>query len=256
MAPPLIGVSIGRYPAERYSVHRGYEDAIWACGGHPLLLLPTPGEHLAHTLALAGQCDAFVLTGGGDVGPERYGGPTDGELQDLDSTRDDTELALVDLARALSRPVLGICRGIQLLAVAHGGSLVPDLPTAGHDGHWDEERQHEPVHGVRAEPGSRAERALAGRDRVNSIHHQAVADPGDLAATAHSHDGVIEAVEGPGVLGVQWHPERLLGWDLDHLAPFHWLVEEARAGARPPRRERQASKAGSPSRLTAFFSAR
>jgi putative glutamine amidotransferase len=78
---------------------------------------------------------------------------------------------------------------------------------------------------VRVVPGSLAERVLAGSTKVNSIHHQAVRDPGTLTATAWSDDDVIEAVEGEGVLGVQWHPERLLGYDDRHLAAFEWLVE-------------------------------
>ena len=100
-----------------------------------------------------------------------------------------------------------------------------DLPNAGYPGHWDEERQHEPIHGVVADPGSLAHHALGGAARVNSIHHQAVATPGpQLRATAWGDDGVIEAIEGDGVLGVQWHPERLARTDDRHLAPFRWLV--------------------------------
>ena len=122
--------------------------------------------------------------------------------------------------------VLGICRGIQLLAASVGGSLVADLPEAGHEGHWQEERQYEPVHAVEARSGSLAERALGGATVVNSIHHQAVLHPGPaLEATAWSPDGVIEAIEGPGILGVQWHPERLCADDRRHLAPFAWLVD-------------------------------
>jgi putative glutamine amidotransferase len=81
------------------------------------------------------------------------------------------------------------------------------------------------VHAIRAEPGSLAEQALGGATKVNSIHHQAVRDPGSLIATAWSDDGVIEAVEGEGVLGVQWHPERLFAYDACHLAAFEWLVD-------------------------------
>jgi putative glutamine amidotransferase len=81
------------------------------------------------------------------------------------------------------------------------------------------------VHAVQADSGTLASRALAGAVEVNSIHHQAVGDPGpELVATAWSADGVIEAVEGAGALGLQWHPERLLDFDRRHLAPFRWLV--------------------------------
>jgi putative glutamine amidotransferase len=111
------------------------------------------------------------------------------------------------------------------MAVMGGGTLIRDLPERGIEGHWDEKRQYEPVHAVRAQPGSVAALVLADVEQVNSIHHQAVADPGQtLHATAWSHDGVIEAVEAPGLLGVQWHPERLSAFDPRHLAPFHWLL--------------------------------
>jgi putative glutamine amidotransferase len=106
-----------------------------------------------------------------------------------------------------------------------GGTLIHDLPEKGIDGHWDEQRQYEPVHAVQAEPGSDAALVLDGVERVNSIHHQAVADPGQtLRATAWSDDGVIEAVEAPGLLGLQWHPERMSARDPRHLAAFRWLV--------------------------------
>ena len=135
------------------------------------------------------------------------------------------EIDAFHAARALGRRVLGICRGIQIMAVASGGSLHQHLPTAGFDHHWEEHRQYEPVHEVVADPRTLAAGALDGSVKVNSIHHQAVRDAGrDLRATAWSDDGVIEAVEGDAVLGLQWHPERLLDADRRHLAPFRWLV--------------------------------
>jgi putative glutamine amidotransferase len=111
------------------------------------------------------------------------------------------------------------------VAVAFGGSLHQDLTRAGFRGHWAIEQEHEPAHGIEVDSGSAALVALGGATMVNSIHHQGVRDPGpDLIATAWSPDGVIEAVEAPGVLGVQWHPERLWPTDKRHIAPFLWLV--------------------------------
>jgi putative glutamine amidotransferase len=148
---------------------------------------------------------------------------------DVDPWRDDTEVAVVRQARTQGKRILGVCRGIQLLAVANGGTLIPDLVAAGFDGHWEEERQYEPVHAVRAEPGSIAAAVLGDVTLVNSIHHQAVADPGPmLHATAWSSDGVIEAIEGSGLLGLQWHPERLSESDARHLAPFAWVASTDR----------------------------
>jgi putative glutamine amidotransferase len=100
-----------------------------------------------------------------------------------------------------------------------------DLTEKGLDGHWEEERQYEPVHAIHSQAGSLASGILSSVDRVNSIHHQANADPGQmLRATAWSPDGLVEAVEGRELLGVQWHPERLTATDPRHLAPFEWVV--------------------------------
>jgi putative glutamine amidotransferase len=226
---PIVAVIIGREPAHRYSVHRGYVDAIAAAGGLPLVLpaVAVSGAH-ERVLEVVAQADGLLLTGGGDVDPATYGEAAAPEVYDLDPGRDALEIEAYRAARSLGVRVLGICRGIQIMAVASGGALHQHLPSAGFDHHWDEHRQYEPVHEIVADPGTAAERALAGSVKVNSIHHQAVRDPGSgLRATAWSDDGVIEAVEGDGALGIQWHPERLLDSDERHLAAFRWLVEEA-----------------------------
>ena len=221
----MVALLCGRQPAERYSVHRGYIDAIWAVGAQAVVVPAGEGANLAGVLELVERCDAVVLSGGNDVDPVLYGRGRGGGEQETDPERDAVEMAALRQALGAGQPVLGICRGIQVLAVADGGTLVPDLPAAGFHGHEDEARQGEPVHDIIADAGSLALEALAGSARVNSVHHQAVATPGaTLRATAWSPDGVIEAVEGPGVLGVQWHPERMFKAYPHHLAPFHWLV--------------------------------
>lgn len=226
---PTIAVLAGRDPAHRYSLHRAYVDAVWAVDAVPIVLTPPPLDTpLDGFLDVITRCDGVLVTGGGDVDPTAYGEKPAAALMELDGLRDRSELAAVELAVALGRPVLGICRGIQLLTVAMGGTLHQDLSLAGYAHHWDEERQFEPVHAVSADPGTLASRALGGTSAVNSIHHQAVRDPGpELQATAWSADGVIEAVETQGALGVQWHPERLLLGDPRHLAGFAWLCETA-----------------------------
>ncbi len=224
---PTIAVIIGRDPVHRYSVHRGYVDAVASVGGLPIVLpaLDVAGAH-DRTLDVVVQSEGLLLTGGGDVDPGCYGRAAAPEVYDVDPVRDALELDAFRAARALGLRVLGICRGIQLMAVASGGTLHQHLPNAGFDHHWEESRQYEPVHEVVADPGSAAELALAGTVKINSIHHQAVHEPGDgLRASAWSDDGVIEAIEGDGALGLQWHPERLLDSDARHLAPFRWLVE-------------------------------
>ncbi|HWW53021.1 MAG TPA: gamma-glutamyl-gamma-aminobutyrate hydrolase family protein [Acidimicrobiales bacterium] len=221
-----VAVLIGRQPEGRYSVHRAYADALSEVGAVPLLLVPpTRPEAVDSIVSVAMACDAVCLTGGGDVEPARYGEEPAAALMEVDPARDDTEAAVLLSARQSGRPVLGICRGIQVMAAALGGNLHQDLPGAGLSGHWEEDRQYEPVHRVTADPSTLACAALAGAEQVNSIHHQAVRDPGPhLRATAWSDDGTIEAIEADGLLGVQWHPERLIAHDARHLAPFRWLV--------------------------------
>jgi putative glutamine amidotransferase len=228
----LVGVVIGRYPAERFSLHRGYVDALCALGATPLLV--PAGGNCGESVAaeLLERCDALVATGGGDLDPATYAATYEAatavELMDVDPARDAADLWAVREFHARGRPVLGICRGAQTVAVAMGGTLVPDLPATGVDGHWDEERQYEPIHAVEADVGSGALEALGGATTVNSIHHQAIDEPGPvLRASAWSpDDGVVEAVEAPGLLALQWHPERLLRDDPRHLAPFEWLVKQ------------------------------
>ncbi len=225
---PLVGILCGRSPAERYSTHRGYVSSVAAVGAIPVVLPAGPDTDPLALTALVDRCDALVATGGGDVDPDLYAGTAANSpesLMDVDPSRDVAEIAAVQHARGQGKRVLGVCRGAQLFAVIGGGTLISDLVEKGIKGHWQEDRQYEAVHGVRAEPGTVAAGLLAQVGRVNSIHHQAIADPGQaLRATAWSDDGVIEAVEAPGLLGVQWHPERLSGVDPRHLAPFAWLV--------------------------------
>jgi putative glutamine amidotransferase len=241
---PVVAVLTGHFPSDRASVHRSYLNAVWLAGGQPVLLSPPPPGALGRALDVVERCDALLLTGGGDVDPARYGQEPTAKLMEVDEARDTFELAAVDHSLATGRPVLGICRGLQVMAVALGGRLHQDVAAAGYSGPWADDNPHAPGHGIRATPGSLAERSLAGHTKVNSVHHQAVADPGEhLVATAWADDDLVEAVEasegssfGP-LLGVQWHPERMLcppdGFTPDprHLAPFTWLVEAAAAAS-------------------------
>jgi putative glutamine amidotransferase len=109
--------------------------------------------------------------------------------------------------------------------VAFGGRLVGDTVAEGFTRHDYLEREYEPVHALRARSGSLAAALLANAERVNSAHHQAVAEvPAPFTVTAWAPDGVIEAIEAPGLLGVQWHPERLCRRDPRFLGPFSWLI--------------------------------
>jgi putative glutamine amidotransferase len=187
-----------------------YSDQVLRAGGVPVLLPPVPG-----VAAAAGRLDGLILTGGGDVDPARYGDRPHPRLERVSAGRDEAELSLLAAALAAGLPILGICRGMQLLNVARGGTLRQHLPD-------DSGHRHTPgtfgSHQVRVAPGSRLAQILGhagtgGEISVPTSHHQAVGRLGEgLAATAWATDGVIEAVEldqalHPFALGVQWHPE-------------------------------------------------
>jgi putative glutamine amidotransferase len=208
------------------TVGRCYLDGVVAAGGLPLVLPALATDAAPEVVA---GLDGLVLTGGGDIDPARYGQPADPACGLPEPERDAWELALVGAARHAGIPVLGICRGIQVLAVAFGGTLIQDLPTHGVAGHDQEDRASEVVHEAAVVEGSRLHRIVgAGPVAINTLHHQAV-DPRGLGAgmvvTATTADGVVEGVEVPGepVVGVQWHPELLLGRP-EHQALFDWVV--------------------------------
>jgi putative glutamine amidotransferase len=175
--------------------------------------------------------DGLLVTGGGDIEPSRYRQPSAPEVEGVDTDRDDFELALVQAALELGLPILGIGRGLQLVNVALGGTLVQHVPALGPADHDQAEAAGETTHGVRIAAGSLLA-AVVGSTRlsVNSHHHQAVELTGaGLQVVARSDDGLVEAVEGLGdlrVLGVQWQPE-LLRSDPAQSALFGWLVREA-----------------------------
>jgi putative glutamine amidotransferase len=222
---PIIGITVGRSPIERYSLHAGYVHAVSAIEAFPLLLPVGPSVDVDRLMTQVLACDGLVVSGGDDVDPalSKIARPQD--AVNFDRSRDDAEIAAIHGAIDSGRPVLGICRGTQILAVSFGGTLIGDLPSAGFQNHNQIERQYEPVHAISAEAGSIAGDIVGDLTAVNSAHHQAVEFPGEgLRATAWSPDGVIEAIEGPGALGIQWHPERLYDKDARHLAPFRWLL--------------------------------
>jgi len=232
---PLIAVLGQTHPTEpdRATVHRYYLDAIWRVGGQSAIFTTPPVSAYDRTLEALDRCDALIMTGGGDMDPSCYGEVSRVELRDPDPARDAFEPHVVRHWIATGKPMLGICRGLQVLVVTLGGRLHQDLVQAGYPSHWHYDEMFQPIQDIKATPGSLADLALNGRTRVNSIHHQGVADPGpELIASAWAPDGLIEAVELPGrpVLGVQWHPDRLscppppYEADPGHLAIFEWLA--------------------------------
>jgi putative glutamine amidotransferase len=220
--------------ATRTGVNSPYVRSVVAAGGVPLILSPLMGASVAGR-ALAG-IDGLLLTGGEDMDPAWYGAQPSPLLSPPSRDRDIFELALFAMARQLELPILGICRGIQLVNVALGGSLYQDLPTErpGVTEHNPAADRAARSHAVRLTQGSRAAEALGTTElKVNSFHHQGVRElaPG-LVATGWSEDGLIEAAEGgpdsPWLLAVQWHPEEMYG---DARAPdrglFRALIEQA-----------------------------
>jgi putative glutamine amidotransferase len=232
---PRIGLTLDAGDGEgdgHYLLKRAYVEAVVAAGGLPLLLPHEPAlaeEHLA-------LLDGLVVTGGAfDVPPELYGearrpgcGPTRPE-------RTAAELRLLQGALAAGLPVLGVCGGMQLLAVARGGTLFQDLVCdAGLARHEQAPPKDVPSHSVQVLAGTwLASLVGAGPLPVNSTHHQGVRTTGDgvkVAATAP--DGLIEAIELDGevfALGVQWHPEAALRHEPRHAAIYRGLVEAARS---------------------------
>jgi putative glutamine amidotransferase len=212
--------------SDRTGVNAAYVQALLASGGVPLILSPLMGPSLAGRV-LDGV-DGLVLTGGEDLDPSWYGAKPSPLLSPPSRDRDLFELALFAVARQRGLPILGICRGIQLINVGMGGTLFQDLPTErpGVVNHRPDGPRNSRSHQVRLEPGSRAAKALGATTiTVNSSHHQAIKDlaPG-LLATGWTDDTLIEAAEAepdaPWLLAVQWHPEEM---HRDRQAPEHGL---------------------------------
>jgi putative glutamine amidotransferase len=237
VSAPRIGISgVLRLwdGAERTGVNAAYARSVVVAGGVPLILSPVLGPSYA-ARALDGV-DGLLLTGGEDIDPAWYGADPSPQLYPPSRERDLFELAIFAAARQRELPILGICRGIQLVNVGLGGTLYQDLPSESPSAvdHNPPAERTARSHAVLLQPGSRAAAALgATRLSVNSFHHQAIRDlaPG-LVVSGTTEDGVIEVVESPAdapwLLAVQWHPEEM---HADGRAPerglFKALVVEA-----------------------------
>ena len=225
---PIIGITRNKRPAD-------YEQAIRVAGGEPRLLdwdAMKPGD------ALDG-IDGLLLTGGGDVDPRHYGREKAPETEPVEAERDDFELAISRAALDRDLPILAICRGLQVLNVAAGGTLLQDVPKAVGDTvtHDITQPKNAVAHSVRVEPGSSLARALGAAAigvetcAVNSRHHQAVdaVAPG-FVVSATAPDGIVEAIERPDrrfCVGVEWHPENF--WATGEFAPlFETFVRACR----------------------------
>lgn len=217
---PVIGITAGRTitssPLPFVHISESYMRAVTRAGGIPLVVPAVlPLEKLRD---LAGKVDAILVTGGGDIDPLRFDGESHPRVYDIDEDRDSVEIGLVQLAAETGLPFLGICRGIQVINVALGGTLITDIgdqvPTAQrHDWYPDIPRDYL-AHPVTLAADSRLAKILGQTEvQVNSLHHQSIKSPASaLKVTGYAPDGVIESVELPDHpfgIGVQWHPEWL-----------------------------------------------
>ncbi len=233
MGNPVIGVTSSYAPPKEgkfgtVMVGESYLQAVLNAGGVPVVL--PVGLSTADLSALFSRLDGILLTGGGDIDPARFAGLPHPRVYDIDPRRDEMEIRLAQLAAESGKPFLGICRGIQVINVALGGSLFTDIgdqlpQPLRHDWYPDVPRNYL-AHPVSLEPGSRLAQVLGGESfEVNSLHHQGLERLAPaLKAVATSPDHLVEGVELPGHpfgLGVQWHPE----WLQEH-APQRQLFRE------------------------------
>ena len=221
----------------RVRVNQSYTDALTAVRLVPLVVPPIADPELA-ARALDGVV-GLVLTGGEDVDPRQYAADAHPSVVDIHDARDACEIALAREAERRRMPTLAICRGVQVINVALGGTLVQDIPSekSGHVDHDPDVDRSTRVHDVVVERGSRLARAL-GTERLvtNSFHHQALDRvSSSLRVTARAEDGVVEGVESADdawwMLGVQWHPEELTAtpeeWDRRLFRAFAEVVLES-----------------------------
>jgi putative glutamine amidotransferase len=247
MARPLILITCWRRYLETFLGERtlldtldpAYADRVAEAGGWPLLISRPPADLRQTVDELIELADGLVLTGGGDVDPASYGATTE-NVVDEDSEADAFELGLLRAARTARLPTLAICRGAQLLAVAHGGRLQQQPPRT--DAHTALHRlSGEEIRGARhaatlAEASRLRSAFVRETIQVNTIHHQQIADAGDLRVTALAPDGAIEGLEPDEdwpCVGVQWPPEKMDA--PDQRALFTQLIHHADGGADVPR---------------------
>jgi putative glutamine amidotransferase len=237
MSRPVIGITASidqRSPAfgETYSLTRKYAEGVLQAGGVPLIVPHNLDEDSLR--AVLDRLDGVLLSGGGDVDPVLFSEDAHPATHEIESDRDRLELTLARWVVESDVPLLAICRGIQVLNVALGGSLVQDIPSqvpAALQHSFD--RKTTPrnylAHPVKIDPGSQLARIMQlDVAQTNSWHHQSIKQAADgLQVTAVASDGVVEAVEVPGrrfAIGVQWHPEWLFEEQAEHRRLFEELV--------------------------------
>lgn len=231
---PTIGIT-GNFNEGNCTVADGYIRSVLAAGGTPLII--PPYEEKEALLSTLERIDGLLLTGGGDINPLFLGEEPVKNLSSINHRRDRQELILTRLAANRQIPILGICRGIQIMTAALGGKLYQDIHSQHSEPcikHSQELDRSYPSHTVEVEKESLLSRIFDGEERlnVNSFHHQAVKEPTQgFMVSARATDGIIEAIESTeykSMLGVQWHPECMILCDDESMLPlFRWLTKEA-----------------------------
>ena len=227
---PLIGISCC-YDGSSDSAQENYVISIRKAGGVPVIL-PRVGN-VSEAVAILERVDGLVMTGGEDYAPAWYGEEVLNGSVSVNAPRDTSDILLVRTAREMGLPVFGMCRGMQGINVALGGSLYQDIPTQfpglehRQGGHLER-----PSHKVVLDRNSLLYELMGSRDTiaVNSSHHQAVKDPAPgLRITGYSTDGIAESLEGDGILATQFHPECFIASGQDAYLPiFEELVRQAK----------------------------
>ncbi|MBQ2674458.1 MAG: membrane dipeptidase [Prevotella sp.] len=222
---PVIGIT-GNYGELTCKLGEGYYKSILKAGGVPVIIPPLGDtDCIINTLE---HIDGLLLSGGADFNPLYAGEEPQSKLSSINSERDLPELLITQLAYNRQIPILGICRGIQTIAMTLGGQVMQDISETAHIKHSQDADRSEPTHSVNIVEGSILSSLYEEQHiYVNSFHHQAVGDTGQrFRVTARSADGLIEAIESTehkSIMGVQWHPECLS----EGLPIFQWLIQEA-----------------------------
>ena len=234
MAKPLILIPTPIQDKDklRFTMRATYVNSVIAAGGVPLCI-PTALDEQA-LRAVYDTCEGVLLTGGDDVDPAAFGEEAHEKTAGIDLQRDEAEFLLTRWAAQDDKPTLAICRGIQAMNVALGGSLIQDIPSQWknpqtHDGNYYGPSRDDIHHTVCVEPGTKLAEVLgAGDVGTNSFHHQSLKRVADgLVVTARSKDGIVEAVEMPDkrfFVGVQWHPEEMAATHANMMRLFTQFV--------------------------------
>jgi putative glutamine amidotransferase len=250
MRKPLIGITCGRHydkGSPYYGSLPSYIKAVEIAGGLPVLIAPNVSDDVLR--AIYERMDGVLVSGGGDVDPSFYGMESAGLVHETDKSRDIMEINVSRWAASENKPLLGICRGCQVVNVALGGTLYRDIPAeyfggnGASDSHKNGGIDHDLLgkfprshiaHTVKVEPESRLASVVGEQiPQVNSLHHQALRDvAADLTVSAISPDGLIEGVEMPNArffVGVQWHPEELVEYSEPMRRLFEAFIVAARS---------------------------